>query len=189
MPKKVVLTPEQIESGVAKNAGEYNARVAALRALHDEKAYNPAIDPTTLQKLASEATRGSAASGPALPVYNSGGVVEGDIRLKGVDAAAEAQAKRNGGRKRNGKTEDEEGESGEGEAGDGGVQARQAPFGFQTRPSGQVPSAGGGNSTQSVWTEQTFEAESEEAVRAMVPAGAKAVEVFQVWKATALVKM
>ena len=46
--KPVVLTPEQIEAGVAKNANEYNARVEALRALHSDHAYNPAVDPATL---------------------------------------------------------------------------------------------------------------------------------------------
>ena len=39
-----------------------------------------------------------------------------------------------------------------------------------------------------VWTEQTYEAESKEAVMALVPPGSKGVEVKRVWKASALVK-
>lgn len=88
----------------------------------------------------------------------------------------------------NKETEDEEGEGREGQAGDGGVQAGQVAQRQQARPQSPFTQAGHSDSAVPVWTEQTWEAESEEAVRAMVPEGAKAVEIRQVFKATALVR-
>ena len=170
--KPVILTPEQIEAGVTKNAGEYNARVAALRALREEHAYNPAVDPATLQKMAAEATRGSGAPGRALAVYGVGGVVEGDVRMKGRDAVAEAQAKAGGGRKgRDGKAQDEESEGREGQAGDGGVQTGHAAFGVQARPQGAFTPAGGSHSAQPVGAGpkvEVYPASSEEDAKAQL---------------------
>jgi hypothetical protein len=188
MAKKPVITPEQIEAGVQKNVNEYSARVAALRALHDDHAYNPQVDPLLLQKNATEASRGVVGL-PAMPVFSDGGVVSGAVRDPRRDAVAEAEDKSKGGRRRAVKeTEIEESESGEGQAGDGRVQAGDASQRFQTRPQSPFTQAGHSDSAVPVWTEQTWEAESEEAVKAMVPEGAKAVEVRQVFKATCLVK-
>ena len=185
MAKPPVLTPELIDAGVSKNASEYNARVAALRALHSESAYNPPIDPATLSKTALEAERG-AVGGRAMAVYAQEGVIGGDVRAAGRDPQAEAQSKGKGGR--HGKAGVEESESVEGGEGDVRVQARPSPFGLPQGPKGQEPQASSGNRDVNVWTEQTWEAESEEAVRVLVPEGAKAVEVRKVFKATALVK-
>jgi hypothetical protein len=180
-----VLTPAQIEAGVQKNATEYENRVTALRALHDSKAYNPEMSSEALSKAALEA--GRAATGkPAMALHGPGN--EGDVRAAGRDAEAEALAKASGGRRNGRKAKVEEGESGEGVEGDAGVPAREAAFGQQARPASPFAQAGNSHSLVAVWTEQVYEAESEEAVRALVPAGAKAVEVFQIWKATALVK-
>jgi hypothetical protein len=187
MMAKKPLTPEQIAAGVAKNRSEYEARVAALRGLHEQKAYNPPIDAATLSKEAAEAARGAAGK-PAMTLHGPGN--EGDVKLAAPDKGAEAEAKAKRGGKRNvaAETVDEGEAQRQGEAGDGGVQAGQAAFGQQAWPQGAQPQAGNSHSAVPVWTEQTWEAESEEAVRALVPAGAKAVEVKQVWQATALVR-
>ena len=186
--KAVVLTPEQIAAGVAKNANEYNARVEALRALHSTAAYNPPVDQSALDRAAVEATRGAGPAGKALPIYAQGGVIGADVKLGGVDREAEALAKNARGGRPHGKAQVEEGEGAEGGGGDGGVQAGDAAQRFQARPASPFAQAGGGHSAVPVWTEQTYEADTKEAVSELVPADAKAVTYKRVWKATALVK-
>jgi hypothetical protein len=186
MPKKPVITPEQIEAGVQKNANEYNARVEALRALHADGSYNPAVDPTILSKAAAEAGRGATPLPSLTPSVNN----EFDVRLASRDPQAEAMAKANG--KRVGgrrEAKNEEGEAEESGAGDARVEARDTPFRQQARPQSPFAQPGNSHSASPVWVEQVYEAETEEAVRALVPAGAKAVELRQVWKATALVRV
>ena len=149
MAKKPVITPELITAGVQKNANEYSARVAALRALHDDKAYNPIIDPTVLAKNAAEASRGSV-SLPAMRVYSQEGVIGGDVRVAGPDPEAEKQGKVKGGRRAKQEAKVEEGEGGEGQEGDGGVQAGEAALGQQARPWSPFSKAGHSDSAQSV---------------------------------------
>ena len=181
MASKPVLTPELIKAGVAKNVSEYTARLEALRALHTEKAYNPPMSPEALAKAAAEASRGSS-GGPAMALYGPGN--EGDVRDKRPDREAESMAKAGGGRrgKKQGGEESQDAQS------DVRVQAGQVAFGQQARPQGQEPGAGDSHRAQAVWTEQVYEAETEEAAKALVPAGAKAVETRMVWRATALVR-
>jgi hypothetical protein len=149
MAKKPVITPELITAGVQKNANEYSARVAALRALHEDKAYNPAIDPTVLAKNAAEASRGAVGL-PSIRVYNQDGVIGGDVRAAGADPDAERQGKAKGGRRAKQEAQDEGGEAGEGQEGDGGVQEGQAAFGQQARSWSPFSKAGGGNSPERV---------------------------------------
>ena len=184
MPKPVVLTPEQIEAGVKKNENEYTARVAALRALDAQKAYNPEMSPEQLSKAASEAGRGAQ----PLPAMSPGRHNEFDVRLSAPDKQAESEAKMKGGRRNGRKAQDEESESSESPQGNGGVQAGQASFGQQARPQSPFAQAGHSDSTSPVWIEQSWEAESKEAVMSLVPAGSKGIEVRRVWKATALVR-
>jgi len=148
--KKPILTHELIDAGVQKNANEYNLRLQSLRALHDEHVYNPAVDPTTLQKMATEASRGAVGL-PSMRVYGQEGVVSGDVRMAGRDASAESEAKgKRGGRRARKETEVEESESGEGETGDGGVQAGEAAQRFQARPSSPFAQPGHSDSPQPV---------------------------------------
>ena len=184
MPKPVVLTPEQIEAGVKKNENEYTARVAALRALDAQKAYNPEMTPEKLSKAASEAGRGAQ----PLPAMSPGRHNEFDVRLSAPDKQAESEAKMKGGRRNGRKAQDEESESSESPQGNGGVQAGQASFGQQARPQSPFAQAGHSDSASPVWIEQSWEAESKEAVMSLVPAGSKGIEVRRVWKATALVR-
>jgi hypothetical protein len=181
MAKKSAPTAEEVKAAIDRsiehNVNEYQARVQALRSLHEQKAYNPLIDPTTLGKAAAEAAREAAVKPSS----------DGNVRLATSDREAEAQAKARGW-KGGKETDDQEGEGGQGQAGNGGVQKGQAAFGFLSRSEGQESQASRGDSVKPVWTEQTWEAESEEAVKALVPQGAKAVETRMVWKATALVR-
>ncbi len=188
MPKKPVLTPELIEAGVQKNATEYRTRLETMRAMIRDKTYNPPVDPTILNAAANEASKGAMGSGPALPVYNQGGVIGGDVRLSKADPDAVSQAKSEGKRRGKKEADNEEGQGPEDGKGDVRVQGWQSPFGQPQRAESEVKEAGDSHRLVNVWTEQTWEAESEAEVRAMVPAGAKAVEVRQNWKATALVR-
>jgi hypothetical protein len=145
---KPKLTPELIEAGVRKNASEYNARVEAMRALHNDHSYNPPVDPQALSKAAVEATRGAAGL-PSMRVYSQDGVIGGDVRMAGRDPEAESQAKK-GGRRAIKEAQDEEGETSESREGDGGVQEGQAAFGQQARSASPFAQAGGGHSPQPV---------------------------------------
>ncbi len=189
--KKPIITAEQIKAGVQKNASEYTTRLETMRAMMREKTYNPPVDPTILNAAANEASRGAMGSGPALPVYNQGGVIGGDVRMGRADPEAQSMAKtdgKRGGRRGKKEADDEEGQGPEDGKGNGGVQAGQASFGQQARPQSPFAQAGHSDSTSPVWIEQSWEAESKEAVMALVPAGSKGIEVRRVWKATALVR-
>jgi len=188
MPKKPVITPELIEAGVQKNATEYRTRLETMRAMMKDRTYNPPIDPTILNAAANEASKGAMGSGPALPVYNQGGVIGGDVRLNKADPDAVSQAKSEGKRRGKKEADNEEGQGPQDAHRDVRIQARQSLFGFPPRAEGEVKEAGNSDRAVNVWVEQTWEAESEEEVRKLVPPGAKAVEVRMNWKATALVK-
>jgi len=190
------ITPEQLEHGVAVNANEYNTRVEALRAMHEQGTYNPPSDPQVLAKQASEAMRGAVGA----PAMNPARDNTFNLRDRAPDRQAESMAKSKGwdGHAKE-ETQDESRQESQDAEGDGGVQERQPAFRVQTRPQGAFPQAGHSDRTQSVgsvpkvevqtlWCEYSFEAATEEEVRAKIPEGAKAVEVFQIWKATALVK-
>lgn len=191
MPKPVVLTPEQIEAGVKKNENEYTARVAALRALDAQKAYNPEMTPEQLSKAASEAGRGAQ----PLPAMSPGRHNEFDVRLSAPDKQAEAESKSKG-RRVNGKVgygrsedaQDEESEGSEGQESPPRVQAGKATFGQQARPQGPFAQAGHSNSASPVWIERTYEGKTKEEVSELIPADAKAVTYTRVWKAVALVR-
>ncbi len=187
MAKKAapVITPEQLEAGVQRNENEYIARVQALRAMHEQGTYNPPSDPAVLAKQASEAMRG-ATGGPAMNPARDNTF---NLRDRAPDRQAESMAKSKGwdGHAKE-EAKDEGGQESQDAPRDGGVQARQPAFGVQARPQGQVTQAGNSDRTTPVWLEQEFEGATEEEVRALIPEGAKAVEVFQFWKATALVK-
>jgi hypothetical protein len=182
MPKPVILTPAQIEAGVKKNVNEYTARVAALRALDEQKAYNPVMSAEELSKLASEAGRGAQLLPALTPSRNN----EFDVRLAAPDKQAEAEAKSKGGRRVQAKHK--ESEEGEGQEGDGGVQERNPAFGQQARPQGSFAQAGHSDSPSPVWIERTYEGKTKEEVSEMIPADAKAVTYVRIWKATALVR-
>lgn len=184
MPKPVVLTPEQIEEGVQKNANEYTARVAALRALDAQKAYNPEMSPEQLSKAASEAGRGAQ----PLPAMSPGRHNEFDVRLSATDKQAESEAKMKGGRRNGRKAQDEESEASEGQESPPRVQAGQATFGQQARPQSPFAQAGHSDSTSPVWIERTYEGKTKEEVSELIPADAKAVTYTRVWKAVALVR-
>ena len=184
MPKPVVLTPEQIEAGVKKNENEYTARVAALRALDAQKAYNPEMSLEQLSKAASEAGRGAQ----PLPAMSPGRHNEFDVRLSAPDKQAESEAKMKGGRRNGRKAQDEESEASEGQESPPRVQAGQASFGQQARPQSPFAQAGHSDSTSPVWIERTYEGKTKEEVSEMIPADAKAVTYVRIWKATALVR-
>lgn len=159
--KPVVLTPEQIAAGVQKNASEYQARVAALRGLHDQRAYNPLVSEEVLIKAAVEAQRGAVGK-PAMTLHGPGN--EGDVRAAGRDAEAEAMAKANGGRR---ERKAKESASAEGEAGDGGVQARQAPV-FQRVPDPFAQAGGGHSAVGGTPRVEVYQAESREDAEAQL---------------------
>lgn len=168
--------PRIIDDGAGgkKNMAEIEARRTALLSAVDTKVYNPAIDQASLSRSALEATQG-AMSKPAMRVYGRGGKIEADLKLRGGDNAIEEATDRGG-------------EESQGQEGDARVQGGQAAQRFQARPQGAQPQAGNRDSASPIWVEQVYEAESKEAVMALVPAGSKGVEVRRVWKATALVK-
>ena len=188
MPKKPVLTPELIEAGVQKNATEYRTRLETMRAMMKDKTYNPPVDPTILNAAANEASKGAMGSGPALPVYNQGGVIGGDVRLSKADPDAVSQAKSEGKRRGKKEADNEEGQGPQDGEGHARVQARESPFGLPPRAEGEVKETGDSHRAVNVWAEESWEADSEEEVRKLVPPGAKAIEVRMNWKATALVR-
>lgn len=161
-------------AGGKRNAAEIEARTQALRGSLVQGVYNPPVDPATLSRAALDATR-EAMPLPAMRVYSHGGKIEADLKLRGADNAIE-------------ETKNEEGESREDAHRYARVQEGPPAFGVQQRAQGEVTKAGDSHRPENVWTEQVFEAESKEAVMALVPPGSKGVEVKRIWKASALVK-
>ena len=164
-------------AGGKRNAAEIEARREALRGWLTQGVYNPPLDPAVLSRAALEATQ-SAAPLPAMRVYGRGGKVEADLKLRGGDSAIEEAADEGG----------EESHLMESRGGES-VDRTDLPGtnrGAATRPNPVQSSRG--DSPSAVWCEQVFEADTKEAVMALVPPGSKGVEVRRVWKASALVK-
>ena len=181
-------------AGGKRNLAEIESRAAALRSAVEKSVYNPPMDPAQLSKAALEATQGAMPL-PAMRVYAKGGKVEADLKLRGGDNAIEEETDAGHGeevlqarRQARGRGEEEEEAQPQeqGTRGHGGVQARDASVRFGSQ--GSFAQAGNRDSPSPVWVEQVYEAESKEAVMALVPPGSKGVEVRRVWKATALVK-
>lgn len=147
-------------AGGNRNAAEIKARQDALHSSIANSVYNPATDPEKLSQAAVEASRG-AASLPSMRVYGRGGKVEADLRLRGGDSAGEDN-------------ED--------------VTPLPGAIQYVERDALSRVTAPKPPSTHPIWTEQSWEAESKEAVMALVPQGSKGIEVKRVWKASALVK-
>ena len=189
-------TPEIVKEVTGKfvteHRNEYMMRVEALKSMHDSGTYNPPTDAGLLAKQAAEAARG-VIGGPAMTPARDGSFNKRDP-MRDAQAEAEARAKGWDGHATVETKGEQEGETGSDARGNAQVQTRDFEKFF--RPQGDQSQAGDSHRVvgeraepqRAIWCEQVFEAETEEAVRAMVPEGAKAVEVRMVYKATCLVR-
>ena len=175
-------------TGGKRNAEEIRARVESLRTMNEKRVYNPAVDPSVLEKAASEAARAAT----PLPAMKLNRHNEGDVRLATPDPEAEAMTKG----QRHVEAENKGGEGPQGSQGNEGVQERDPTLGVSQRAEGQEPQAGDSNrhererteQGQTVWIEKTYQADTKEAVSELVPTDARAVTYKKVWQATALVR-